>query len=312
MDYADVSNRFFIVTCVAAGAGTAGVGLLAFAPKSWVGRSILAAVAVLATIGLACFCAPKYAGWLAGGGSLVSAVGVLASTASVRRLVGRCVKPLCRPRVAGLAALVAAGGLWGYESVRYDRSNDQLMDNALVGAEYTASATEAVASARSDCGTVIELFAPTEPIDPISMAKQEAQSHTLKDYSGHHIRRQPAWDGSNCHGWVFTGGRYLLLGHQVDGILSDNGYTAVSDPAAGDVCVYRDQGGRVTHTGLVRAVLDDGTVLVESKWGRLGVYLHAVGESCYGTEFAYHRTDRGGHLLSGLGESGPATTGPQP
>ena len=31
--------------------------------------------------------------------------------------------------------------------------------------------------------------------------------------------------------------------------------------------IYHDGDGVITHTGLVRGVLDEGTVMVESKWG---------------------------------------------
>ncbi len=300
MDYADIFNRFILVTAITSGASVAGVGLLAFAPKTWVGRTILAAAAVLVAVGLSAVCAPQYAGWLAGGGSLVAAGGVLASTAAVRRAVARCAAPLCRPRVAGLAALAAAAGLWGFESLGYDSRNEQMMNSALTGADSTPPTAAPVATARTDRGTAIDLFAAANPLDTAAMSEMEAQSPTLNNLSGRYLRRKPGGDESNCHGWVFTGGRYLLLGHFIDVILSDNGYATVTDPAAGDVCVYRDPLGQVTHTGLVRAVLDDGTVLVESKWGRLGVFLHGVGESCYGTRFTYHRTARGGHQLGGL------------
>jgi hypothetical protein len=101
---------------------------------------------------------------------------------------------------------------------------------------------------------------------------------------------------------VFTGGRFHVSGRQVDSILTDNGYARVTDPAAGDVCVYRNPDGGVSHTAVVRASLPDGTVLVESKWGRMGVYMHDADESCYGADFAYFRTARGTHLLHGLDE----------
>jgi hypothetical protein len=40
----------------------------------------------------------------------------------------------------------------------------------------------------------------------------------------------------------------------------------------------------------------------------LGVFLHPVEQSCYGTEYAFHRSARAGHLLVGLGGS-PAPMG---
>src|SRR5205807_1160464 len=75
---------------------------------------------------------------------------------------------------------------------------------------------------------------------------------------------------SNCHGWVFTGGRYWVKGGAVEDILRDNGYRTVEDPRPGDLVVYRDDQGAVSHTGVVSSVGADGLVLVESKWSWLG------------------------------------------
>ena len=86
----------------------------------------------------------------------------------------------------------------------------------------------------------------------------------------------------NCHGWVFTGGRYGVATEDVDAILADNGYQIVEEAREGDVIIYRDELGQVRHSGLVRFVGTDGLVLVESKWGSLGIYLHTPKEQPYG------------------------------
>jgi hypothetical protein len=108
---------------------------------------------------------------------------------------------------------------------------------------------------------------------------------------------------ANCHGWVFTGGQYLIRSDWVERILCDNGYAAVARPRSGDLIVYRDVYGRPAHTGVVRAVAAGGLVLVESKWGNLGVYLHLPQDQPYSSRYAYFRSQRGGHLL-GLCEAG--------
>ena len=115
----------------------------------------------------------------------------------------------------------------------------------------------------------------------------------------HVIRRGPASEDCNCHGWVFAGGHNWLLGQEVDHILADNHYEAVSAPHEGDLCVYRDDKGAVLHTALVRSALPDGTVLVEGKWGGLGVFLHPADHSPYGQHYAYYRSQRSGHALTG-------------
>jgi hypothetical protein len=107
---------------------------------------------------------------------------------------------------------------------------------------------------------------------------------------------------SNCHGWVFTGGEFVLATQDIDKILSDNGYEQVADANPGDIVIYRGFQGEVLHTGLVRGVLDDGTVIVESKWGVAGRYLHRPEDQPYGQQFAYYRSPREGHLLQILSE----------
>ena len=75
---------------------------------------------------------------------------------------------------------------------------------------------------------------------------------------------------------------------------------------SGDLVVYR-QGSTISHTAVVRYVTEGQPVLVEGKWGTLGVYLHPADKSFYGTEFTFHRSGRSGHLLVGMGGSpGPS------
>lgn len=106
---------------------------------------------------------------------------------------------------------------------------------------------------------------------------------------------------ANCHGWVFTGGRFWIPCPEVDAILQDNGYRPVADPQPGDVVVYRYSDGNVAHTGLVWAVHGPTQVLVESKWGRTSVLLHPLLVQPYADiSCAFYRTNRGSHLLAGL------------
>lgn len=110
---------------------------------------------------------------------------------------------------------------------------------------------------------------------------------------------------SNCHGWVFTGGRYWVRAKHIDLILADNGYALVDEPAVDDVVIYRDVTGAVTHTGLVRGVARDGRALVESKWASYGRFLHLVGDHPYGGKAAFYHSARPGHLLRGLEAASP-------
>lgn len=102
---------------------------------------------------------------------------------------------------------------------------------------------------------------------------------------------------SNCHGWVFTGGRYCLSAADVESILRDNAYARVDRPAPRDLIVYRDAQGAPVHTGIVKAVGADGFVLVESKWGQLQVFWHTPDDQRYSERYDYWRSDRPGHLV---------------
>ena len=117
-------------------------------------------------------------------------------------------------------------------------------------------------------------------------------------------------DSYDCHGWTFTCGKKWINNDQVQkkilddkgnvigttGILDDNGYSKTTKPQVGDIAVYRDSNGDITHTGIVREVDENGNVVdVESKWGAYGRYDHKPGDVPpeYGTP-EYHHTDRPG------------------
>lgn len=118
------------------------------------------------------------------------------------------------------------------------------------------------------------------------------------------IRVAPSTFHSNCHGWVFTGGRFIVDCDVVDRILSDNDYQPVTEPRTGDIIIYRDAYGRVSHTGLVHSAAS-GLTLIESKWGNSGRYLHQPQHSIYSHHFSYYRSPRSGHLLRGLQDKIP-------
>jgi hypothetical protein len=118
------------------------------------------------------------------------------------------------------------------------------------------------------------------------------------DQLSQHVIRVATSSGTyNCHGWVFTGGKCGIPSESVDWILADNGYAVVPDAEQGDLIVYRDEYGRVLHTGLVRLAAADGLILVESKWGPLGRFIHPPESQPYGRNFAYYRTLRPNHEL---------------
>ena len=116
-------------------------------------------------------------------------------------------------------------------------------------------------------------------------------------FAGLIIQQADSDCGGNCHGLTFAAGRFWLDDADVDRILLDNGYERITRPAVDDVIVYRDSAGNVVHTGVVKAVGKKGFVLIESKWGTLGRYLHLPEVSVYPDRHEFYHTSRPDHLL---------------
>jgi hypothetical protein len=205
--------------------------------------------------------------------------------------------------IGGLGVVVASG-------FAFDRADDAEMTQEMQSLESALSKTPSQptdrAHATTDRGNRIVLKEATEPRETGVLHGTEEK--TLRDGRFHDqvIRRSGPTDHSNCHGWVFTGGKFLLSPDDVEQILKENGYQEIQEPRAGDLVVYR-RASAVMHTAIVRYVTEGQPVLVEGKWGAMGVFLHPADKSFYGTEFTFHRSARNGHLLVGLGGSpGPA------
>ncbi|HEY1376672.1 MAG TPA: hypothetical protein VGF55_07750 [Gemmataceae bacterium] len=103
------------------------------------------------------------------------------------------------------------------------------------------------------------------------------------------IRTAPPDDRTVCHDWTFGGTRYTD-GCPVATLLAD--YRPVTHPRPGDVIVYWGPAREAVHSGVVRAVGRSGFVVVESKWGHLGRYLHLTGISRFPSAFSYYRRNR--------------------
>lgn len=153
-------------------------------------------------------------------------------------------------------------------------------------------------AALTDKGAPVPLSAVTN-----DLPTNDVDTHLLRDarFAKLNLRVMqiaPATCRANCHGWVFTGGQFVLNGDMVDRILTDNGYVSVDVPRPGDLIIYRDSYDAIMHTGLVRLV-DNSLVLIESKFGNHGCYLHQPQHSIYSDCYQYYRSARaGGHLLS--------------
>ena len=165
----------------------------------------------------------------------------------------------------------------------------------LAGDASTEHQTIDVLHAITDAGRRIELFKFSEIKSVTELERLILAEETLE----HQVIRIAKPDGDfNCHGWTFTGGKYGVPSDCVDMILADNGYVNILHPQAGDLVVYRDEVRQVTHSGVVRVATPEDLVLIESKWGPLGIYLHMPESSPYGHYVRYYRSAaRGGHLL---------------
>ncbi len=158
-------------------------------------------------------------------------------------------------------------------------------------------------AAVTDAGRDIEVFnyalhELADAIDQVQWLREQEESYLASGSWKWQVIRVGNPDlTSNCHGWVFTGGKFAIHSCDVDSILADNHYVRASQPQPGDVVVYRDEQGQVVHSGVVRFVSGNGPVVVESKWGPLGRYLHPPECQPWGGQFSYYRSSRGGHQL---------------
>ena len=199
---------------------------------------------------------------------------------------------LCHPVVVWAIMLVVCPVFSLVYAYRINRVNG--LPALLVDPGPAARTDAAFPRAVTDLGREIELFQFDVMHAPVVLDELLVESEALTQKV---IRIAGPDAACNCHGWVFTGGRYGVPTDHVDAILADNGYHIVYDVHECDVVVYRDGLGRVRHTGLVRFVGTDGLILVESKWGPLGLYLHTPHEQPYGVLFNYYRSSRSGHEL---------------
>ncbi len=250
--------------------------------------------------------------WATGSAVAASAAGLLAAAGS-RWVAAAVATAAGRPAVrwgslAGTGLAVAVGVVVWYD-FSFDAAAERSADELSAVTERPPT-RPAATRPTTDRGTPVAAMEATDPRARAAMAAVEARLLDNHAISSQLIRRQPGDDRSNCHGWVFTGGRYWVGGNDVDTILSDNGYRPVTDPRPGDLAVYRADGA-VSHTAVVRYVTPGLPVLVEGKWGAIGVYLHPAEASVYGTDFTYYRAARPSHVLAGLDSPTPVVAGGQ-
>ncbi len=148
----------------------------------------------------------------------------------------------------------------------------------------------------TDKGNYIPLYRLDADVSTFAAYSENADGK-YSNFLHEGIQRNGPDQNANCHGWVFTGGRFLLKGNDVNVILADNQYVEVDSPQPGDVVIYRDSENRILHTALVQGILRDGTIISESKWGIDNRFLHLPDDQPYSSIYKYYRTTRSQHLI---------------
>lgn len=272
-----------------------GIGLLLIrSPRSYV-RVIVLISTSLAMIGSAFVFDAAYRWGLvavAGAGAILSLIATFRTNGLGRILA-------FRPRYAGLAFLVSGVSVIGISTATADIEEDQFGER-LLALEKASSDHPPMRLAEtgvfSDAGFPIDVYT-AEPRNHGELLRMEKEIMSSFDWNARLIRRHFADDKTNCHGWVFTGGEYWVLGRDVPHILSENGYFRTIYSRPGDLAIYR-KGDEVSHTAVVRST--GAQTMVEGKWGWMGVFLHVAEESCYGMNITYYRTNRRNHILDGV------------
>jgi len=209
-------------------------------------------------------------------------------TALVRRWAHRVMQPL-----AIWAVLLVVSPVFSLTYARHVNKPDPR--SVLAAApDPTVRKEPTDPCAVTDLGRQVELFhyGSVRSLGPLEAAVIE-----LAGFTHQVIRITGPSAESNCHGWVFTGGSFCVASEQVDAILADNGYAPVEQAEGGDLIIYRDGSGLPAHSGVVRFVGEDGRVLVESKWGPLGVFLHTPETQPFSPQYNFWRSPRLGHRL---------------
>lgn len=153
----------------------------------------------------------------------------------------------------------------------------------------------AIQTARTDSGSPIQLYGRDSTPDELTEFFRATQGHVASVSRFAMFRGEPEPE-VNCHGWVFSE-QHIVKCEDVPTILKDNGYELVTEPELNDLVVYSGQSGFVVHTGVVCGFLAGEKVLIESKWGVAGRYVHLADEQPYSQDYRFYRSPRDGHKL---------------
>ena len=209
LGFAIVKTRSGRIASVVVGTSVALVGSLIVAPRATVAEMLIGAMMGLALISV----------WLWRS----------ATDLRVRKIMQR-------PVVAGLGIAFSGAGLIAAGMWKYDQSEssfaDEQMAHLLSIVGWHPPLEPAAIECRTDKGNPICVYSASSR-EMSEVVKEEEDVLEGFEWRKRIIPRSPATDESNCHGWVFTGGKYWVLGNDVAKILQENGYRATRWPLPG-------------------------------------------------------------------------------
>jgi hypothetical protein len=292
MPWADAAGIDLILLWTAVGAAAlAGIflGLEFYAAPLWARRAPGAIALILAAASLLVWCLSRSPSVAVGCGILAGLYLVAwpMSLEAVRQRLNR----LLTPKV-----------LWGLMLGISLLASRYLATHLLAALDHIPASEEVEfrdvpvreVSAVTDSGRAIplfhfEMFTPAKDAEQLILAAEKFQHQVIRV-------EQPSAE-CNCHGWIFTGGQFGIRNPDVRAILADNGYVAVKDVREADLAIYTN-GDDYTHSGVVRLTDPSGLILVESKWGPFGVFLHAPDMQPFSGVCTFYRSARHGHQLA--------------
>lgn len=231
---------------------------------------------------------------------LICGIGLIRPGHVVTAFINCVQRPVAQSLLLFICGAVAMTGAVAQLTIVEEEATDRDMKWMLESGLRPDLQTVTDVSAATDRGKSIALWQPTSPRNAADLYAIEERSFPDLRHGQRLLRTGPPDETCNCHGWVFTGGKYWLAPEDVANILQDNGYQSVSDPRPGDVVIYRNAGA-IAHTAVVHSALPGRPVMVEGKWGGMGIFLHAIDVSVYGAAYSFYRAARQGHVVVGLG-----------
>ncbi len=196
----------------------------------------------------------------------------------------------------GLSALLFVGGFWQVNAMTAISSEPRLESHVVPVPDLEM---DPMLVASTDHGVRVPLYKlPGGHED--SQVNEHNHGQLLENSPSPYraVRLSHLDNNSNSAGWVFAEAQRWILYRDVPQILKDNDYHAVSVPVPGDLAIYRDNRGAITHVAQVVTLLKGNRPLIESEWEYQGVFLHLAEGTPYGPSFQYYHSPRSGHMLA--------------